>query len=337
MKLIRKKRKPWKHLKTNGSADLFLKFKDLRRKTKKLIISSYLRYLQSLSGKLQENPKHFWAFYSIKSKTKRIPESVIYGNTRSRDLNSKVELFNVFFHSVYSKSTTDVKLLPTDVVNASLLFEATRTAPEIEGILRKINVNKAPGVDNLPARILRTCAKELSIPLAHLLSLKTGKMPTLWKSANITPIHKGDKGELVTNYRSISLLPIPAKCLEHIVYSAIYDHVSPFLTEWQHGFVKGRSCETQLILIHHQWATALDKGRQVDVVFLDFSKAFDKVNHAVLFQKLCNFGISGSLLQWCESYLSNRRQRVVLDGISSSWSDVSSGVPQGSLLVTFQK
>ena len=93
-----------------------------------------------------------------------------------------------------------------------------------------------------------------------------------------------------------------------------------------------RSCETQLILTHHQWATALDKGRQVDVVFLDFSKAFDKVNHAVLLQKLRNFGITGSLLQWCESYLSNRRQRVVLDGLSSSWSDGPSKVPQGSLL-----
>ena len=157
-------------------------------------------------------------------------------------------------------------------------------------------------------------------------------MPTLWKSANITPIHKGASWELVTNYRSISLLPISAKCLESIVHCAIYDHVSPFLTEWQHGFIKGRSCETQLILTHHQWATALDKGRQVDVVFLDFSKAFDKVNHAVLLQMLCNFGITGSLLQWCESYLSNRRQKVVLDGISSSWSDASSGVPQGSLL-----
>ena len=203
MKLIyRKKKKLWKRLKTNGSADLFLKFKDLRRKTKKLINSSYQQYLQSLSGKLQENPKHFWAFYSIKSKTKRIPETVIYGDTRSRDLNSKVELFNVFFHSVYSKSTTDVKLLATDVVNPNLLFEVTTTAPELEGILSKIDVNKAPGVDNLPARILRTCAKELSIPLAHLfnLSLRTGKMPTLWKSANITPIHKGDSRELVTNY-----------------------------------------------------------------------------------------------------------------------------------------
>ena len=109
----------------------------------------------------------------------------------------------MFFHSVYSKSTTDVKLLAT--VNPNLLFEATTTAPELEGILTKLNVNKAPVVDNLPARILHTCAKELSTPLAHLfnLSLRTGKMPTLWKSAIITPIHKGDSRDLVTNYRSL--------------------------------------------------------------------------------------------------------------------------------------
>ena len=130
--------------------------------------------------------------------------------------------------------------------------------------------------------------------------MNSGSCSQISSSCNC-PIHKGDSRELVTNYRSISLLPIPAKCLERIVHSAIYDHVSPFLTEWQHGFIKGRFCETQLILTHHQWATARDKGRQVDVVFLDFSKAFDKVNHAVLLQKLCNFGITGSLLQWCES------------------------------------
>ena len=119
-------------------------------------------------------------------------------------MNSKVGLFNVFFHSVYSKSSTDGKLA-TDVVNPNLLFEVSTTALELEGILSKINVIKAPCVDNLPVRILRTCAKELSIPLSHLFnsSLRFGKMPTLWKSANSTPIHKGDNRELVTNDRSI--------------------------------------------------------------------------------------------------------------------------------------
>ena len=128
------------------------------------------------------------------------------------------------------------------------------------------------------------------------------------------------------------MLSITAKCFEQIVRTAVYKHISPYLTEWQYRFVKGRSCETKLVLIHHQWATALDEGRKIDIAFLDFSKAFDSVSHQLLLQKLCSFGISGSLLHWCESYLSNRQQRVVLDGVSSSWAEVTFRVPQGSLL-----
>ena len=125
---------------------------------------------------------------------------------------------------------------------------------------------------------------------------------------------------------------IPGKCQERIIHSAIYSHVSKYLSDWQHGFIKGRSCATQLVLTHHHWAKALDLGQQTDVVFLDFAKAFDRVNHQVLLQKLCNFGISGSLLKWCGDYLSNRYQRVVIDGSCSSWTEIPSGVPQGSIL-----
>ena len=109
-------------------------------------------------------------------------------------------------------------------------------------------------------------------------------------------------------------------------------HVSPFLNGWQHGFVKGRSCITQLVLTHHMWHKALDDGLQVDAVFLDFAKAFDRVHHKILLNKLCNFGISWSLLEWCSDYLSNRTQRVVIDGNCSSWLNILSGVPQGSIL-----
>ena len=134
------------------------------------------------------------------------------------------------------------------------------------------------------------------------------------------------------NYRSISLLSIPGKCQERIVHTAIYSHVSGYLSDWQHGFVKGRSTATQLILTHHKWAKTLDEGRQVDLAFLDFSKAFDRVPHNALLHKLCNLGISGNLLNWCKDYLSNRTQRVVIDGYSSSLSEITSGVPQGSIL-----
>ena len=120
MKLIRKKRKLWKQVKSNGSPDTFLKFKELRKKTKRLINTSYYNYLQSLSGKLQDNPKHFWTFYSVKSKTKRIPDTVIYDNVCSTDASSKAELFNKFFHSIYSKDSVDVNGLTTDMVNYSI-------------------------------------------------------------------------------------------------------------------------------------------------------------------------------------------------------------------------
>ena len=114
---------------------------------------------------------------------------------------------------------------------------------------------------------------------------------------------------IAKNYRSISLLSIPSKCQKKIIYNAIYSDVTPFLKDWQHGFVKGRTCATQLVLTHHQSAKALDDGLQVDVVFLGFSKAFDIVSHVILLLKLCNFGISDSLLNWCKDYLTDREQR----------------------------
>ena len=314
MKLVRKKKKLWKRLKCSGSQDLLMKFKELRKKTKRLINSGYSKYLKSLSEKLQDNPNHIWSFYSMKSKEKRIPEIVICGNMNSTDLTSKVELFNKFFQSIYAKSSLNPNLSSPDVVNTNLPLTVTTIYFLVQGILSNLDTSKSPGGDNLPARILKTCAKELSVHLTHLFnsSLGSGVMPSLWKSADITPVHKGDNRKLVENYRSFSLLPIPAKCLERIVHKAMYTHVSPYITEWQHGFIKGRSCVTRLVFTYHQWALVLDDGRQVDVAFLHFSKAFDRVSYPILLQKLCGFNISGSLLQWCESYLSQRSLLVLV-------------------------
>ena len=112
----------------------------------------------------------------------------------------------------------------------------------------------------------------------------------------------------------------------------IHSNLSAYLSDWQQGFVKGRSTATQLILTHNKWARALDEGHQVDVAFFDFSKGFDRVPHQTLLHKLCNFRISGKLLNWCQDYLSTRRQRVVINGSSSSLTEITSGVPQDSIL-----
>ena len=130
----------------------------------------------------------------------------------------------------------------------------------------------------------------------------------------------------------ISLLDVLSKILERQVYNEIFDIICPHLTHWQHGFLPGKSTVSQLSQVVHHFAVALERRQQVDVIYLDFSKAFDRVSHEKLLFKLECLGIGGSLLAWFRSYLSGRRHRVVIDNESSDFLPVTSGVPQGSIL-----
>ena len=143
---------------------------------------------------------------------------------------------------------------------------------------------------------------------------------------------KGDKSQ-VENYRAISLLSIVSKVLERCVLRNIRDHLQQLINDSQHGFTPGKSCTTQLLEVLDYIGSLLDSGKQTDVVYMDMSKAFDKVHHKDLLSKLKNvYGISGTLLCWFESYLLNRKQRVTVLGATSSARPVRSGVPQGSIL-----
>ena len=131
-----------------------------------------------------------------------------------------------------------------------------------------------------------------------------------------------DSKEPAENYQPILLLPIVSKVLERCVFNCLYDHL---ITPLQHRFVRNRSCVTQLLSVLHTIGRNLDKNIQTDVIYLDFAKAFDTVDHKA-------YGVSGQLLTWFANYLSGRLQRVVIDGATSQWASVTSGVPQGSLL-----
>ena len=157
-------------------------------------------------------------------------------------------------------------------------------------------------------------------------------MPEIWKSALITPIHKKGPRDCVENYRPISKLCLFAKIFEKVVYRQLYASLKSNISERQHGFIKGRSTTTNLIICSDYLTQCMSQRAQVDIIYTDYSKAFDRLDHVVLMRKLLGIGIRGNLYRWFSSYIENRCQTVVLNGFSSKPMCIPSGIPQGSLL-----
>ncbi|CAB4012394.1 Hypothetical predicted protein, partial [Paramuricea clavata] len=245
-----------------------------------------------------------------------------------------VELFNDYFSSIVSGSDkttqTDNPSSPTD----SNLSELILSPDDVLAALLSLDTNKATGPDEIPSRILKECAHQIAPSLCLLFnqSLRHGSLPEEWKLANIIPIHK--KGDIsnAENYRPISLLCVTSKVLERCVLRNLRDYLMSLINSAQHGFIPGRSCTTQLVEVLHYIGSILDSGKQTDIIFMDMSKAFDKVSHTALINKLQQNNNGGSLLQWFTSYLHDRQQRVTTLGATSSKKPVCSGVPQGSIL-----
>ena len=172
------------------------------------------------------------------------------------------------------------------------------------------------------------------LTLIFSASLKQGQTPDDWKEANVSRIFKkGDKSQ-PANYRPVSLISVCSKVLEHIIHSHLMNFFenNQILFDQQHGFRKHRSCESQLLITVQDLASGLDNSQQIDAILLDFSKAFDKVPHQRLLIKLEHYGVRGTTVQWIKSFLSNRTQKVVVEGKSSSSAPVTYVVPQGTLL-----
>ena len=206
----------------------------------------------------------------------------------------------------------------------------------IEKLLSKLNPHKASGPDKIKPIILKTLSTELS-PILEVLfqkSLEEGSLPSQWKSAYVSPIFKKGEKSNPENYRPISLTCVLCKVLEHVVSSSIVKHFTNhnILYDLQHGFREKRSCVTQLVMLVNDLVTSIYNKEQVDLILLDFSKAFDKVSHEKVLVKMHEYGVRGNTLKWIESFLHDRSQTVVLNGTASDPIPVSSGVPQGSVL-----
>ena len=274
-------------------------------------------------------------FISPQSKTS-IPPLENDGSISS-DENEKANILNNFFQSQSSLNNQYPilpQILPTAVTNELNNIEFSRT--EVETILKSLPIGKASGPNNLSNRILRELAHELSSPFCNLFnqSINLGFVPSSYKEASVCPVHKKGDRYIPSNYRPISLLNSESKLFERLVFKYLYNHLrdNNLLSSLQSGFIPGDSTVNQLTYLYNTFYQALDSGKKVRAVFCDISKAFDRVWHEGLLLKLKAAGVTGKVLAWFKSYLSDRKQRVILPGVTSDWAYICAGVPQGSIL-----
>ena len=229
------------------------------------------------------------------------------------------------------------RLPATTKSKTNVKFEFQQVPKQIiEKLLKNLKRNKSTGLDGLTPSLLKDSAKSLAQPLTFIinLSLTSGIVPSIWKSAKITPIHKSGATNVPDNYRPISILPALSKIMEKVVYTQLIDHLenSNALNSSQFGFRSKRSTKLATTLFVDDIRRNIDSSKLVGAVFIDLTKAFDTVGHSVLLSKLSAYGVFDVEHKWFTDYLFNRKQLVNLDNTLSEAMSVKHGVPQGSIL-----
>ena len=330
----------WRVYRRTRKEEDYAKYKEALNAATTEIRQSKRSYEQKLACNIKNDSKSFYAYVrskqNVQDKVGPLEDSA--GNIISQGFLMAEDL-NGYFSSVFTKE--DISSLPV----ADAKFQGAKSeylgplvvTPELVAKkIRAMKDNKSPGVDGIPPKLLMETVDQISIPLARVfnLSLKEGVVPFEWKEANIIPLFKKGSRNKSENYRPVSLTSVICKLLERL----IKDHMVDFLVKHkllnssQHGFLKARSCLTNMLCFLEEITKWIDVGSPVDIIYLDFQKAFDKVPHQRLLLKLKAHGIGDSITDWIEQWLTDRRQRVVVDGEVSNWKSVLSGVPQGSVL-----
>lgn len=336
-KLVKKKQRLYNKAKKDNTPTNWESFRSFQKLTKKAIKSSYWQYINNTLTKSLEdgNVKPFWKYIKSKKQDASGVAPLKSGGILHSEANAKANILNNQFQSVFSIDIPSPLPKPPDTIYP-IIDKLQINNVGIIKLLKNLNISKAAGPDGIQNTLLKELHQELAPIITNFFnrSLSTGQLPEDWRNANITPIFKkGDKQD-PANYRPVSLTCILTKLLEHIIVKHLLDHFEKnnILTNLQHGFRSGYSCETQLLNTIDDLAEAYDNNIQIDIAILDFSKAFDVVSHRKLLAKLENYGVTGNLNTWIANFLQDRSQCVLVEGIKSTSVRVASGVPQGTCL-----
>ena len=310
----------------------------IRNKVKSKIKQAKKNYEQTICEQSTENPKRFWKHVRGNLKTKTGISPLLLSpndnNTIRFEDRDKANILQDQFCSVYTKEP--IGELPYFASRTNKIFEMDLTVEMVRKEISLLNNNKALGPDELHPRMLKELVDYVATPIFIIMtkSLVDGCVPEDWRLAHVTAIYKKGPKNIAENYRPISLTSIVCRMMEKIIKNQIMKHLldENLLSKKQHGFIKKRSTVTQLLNFLDTCTDSLAAGDVVDVIYFDFAKAFDKVPHQRLLQKLQCYGIKHGPLKWISSFLTDRHQIVKVNGTESVKRKVHSGVPQGSVL-----
>ena len=300
-------------------------------------------YFERHLHKLNESTLSCKTFWSIAkhlygNKIKQPIPTLVHGNRHYTLDVEKATLLNDYFtqQSTLPPPSPDFSLPQFQYITQSRLTDIEFTPYQVQQIISKLPVNKASGPDLVSNQLLKCTSDTICEPLAIIFnkSLSSCTYPQAWKCANLTSVFKKNDNTSRENYRPISLLSCISKIMERLVFNEMYEYFvrNRLLNTRNSGFKKLDSTVNQLVHIVNNIYKGIDNHHDVCMIFLDISKAFDKVYHEGLLYKLKQLGIEGNLLKWLESYLSGRTQRVLVNGKASDWCTTNAGVPQGSIL-----
>lgn len=322
-----------------------LLYTNYKNKLKCILNKAEKDYYQNLLSANKSNMRKTWnTLKNIinKNRSKKVQSQFrISSNEVTSDKALIAKKFNDFFinvgptlaNKIPTQSLKPEHYLKDKMVNSILLMPLLE--PEFDEIIKSLK-SGAPGYDGLNKAILEFSMPCIKTTLIHLLSqsLMQGIFPQELKIANVIPLFKNDDPMKFNNYRPVSLLSILSKIYEKVMYNRLMDFLEKekILYEKQFGFRKKHSTHMALMLLMDKLINSLEKGEFIVGVFLDFSKAFDTVDHSILLSKLHHYGIRGVANDWFKSYLSDRKQYVTYNNTKSSMSSVKCGVPQGSIL-----
>lgn len=334
--MIEEKKILWALYRLNKSNASYTSYRKLNNK----IVATVRQERQAFEANIvKTGPKAFYGYIRRQLSSKvSVPPALRVDDTSDivTDHSAVANIFAKQFKKSYVQEHDGLfpRILLPRVLNSieSIEFEPY----EILKVLRSFKDTTSMGPDEIPTIFLKECATELSEQLSHIMtvSFKSGRLPQDWKEAVVTPIYKkGDKLS-ASNYRPISLTSIICKTMEKIITEKIRIFLSleNVITEEQHGFVPRRSTVSNLLTCVDKWTSEWNERNSIDVIYLDYEKAFDRVPIKRLIYKLEHFGLRGKLLSWIEDFLSNRKFRVRVGEQQSEAYNVLSGVPQGSVI-----